>query len=221
VLISGAEAAESETGTTAAGKAGDVAAGCDAGGSARDDCPLFNGCAGFVDVSSAGVGEAGGAVADCVAACVVDCPGAEFCVAGGAAVEEFGDAVVDGVAFGCAAGGCSAGAGVEPDGGAGTVVGCGGGVGAGFGCLTSEGGGSSAAAGGVALFCGAVDCAWHGGANHEVAQAKPADNARAQAVRSKRRLAAQDVPRLPATLLIRPSRPPPLCGTRVFRSVTT
>jgi hypothetical protein len=69
--------------------------------------------------------------------------------------------------------------------------------------LIREGGGSSVVAGGVALFCGAVDCAWHGGANHAVAQAKSAHNAKTKAMRTTCPPAAPRVVHLPATVPIR------------------
>jgi hypothetical protein len=178
-----------------------------------DGCPLFNDCAAFVEVSPTGVGEAGGAAAGCVVTCVADCAGAGFCAEDGAADEEFGGAVVLGAASGCAAGGWPVGVGAEPD--------CGAGAAAGFGCLTSEGGGSSVVAGGVALFCGGVDWPWHGGANHVVAQAKPTDNAKAQAKRSTRQFAAQPGARLPATVLIRPLLPAASVRNPRVPSVTT
>ena len=118
-MISGAEAEESETGTTAAGDEEGVAADCGAGGCGPvEDCPLFDDWTAFVDVSLVGVGAEDRAVAGAA----LDCAGAGFCAEDGVADEEVGGGVVPGAASGCAAGVCAGGVGVEPDCGAGGAV---------------------------------------------------------------------------------------------------
>src|ERR1700733_8933320 len=83
-----------------------------------------------------------------------------------------------------------------------------------------EGGGSSAGAGGGELFFGGVGLAWHRGADHAVAHAKPAHNVSAQTLRATRRLVAQHAARLPATVLIRPLLPAASVRKPLLRSFT-
>jgi hypothetical protein len=198
VLISGGEADEAgadsevdevEIGTVEAGAADDDGVGC-----AADGCAASGDGAALVDELLAVAGD----VAVELAAGTADCGGAAFCADGGAASV-------------CGAGVCAAGAAVEPDCGAGVELDCAGGGGGGFGCFTSDGGGSSCVSGGV-LFCGGDDCARHGCSVQKAAQNSTAWRKRARYTVS--RFSSANLRGAPvregqftATVLIRPPSP--------------